>query len=41
LKGPSLAKKNYRFCQELKVLPRRDISFTKREKNSQEEIQML
>jgi hypothetical protein len=30
--------KIYRFCQELKVLPRRDISFTKREKNSQEEI---
>jgi hypothetical protein len=33
LKGQGLVKKRYRFCQELKVLPRRDMSFAKREKN--------
>jgi hypothetical protein len=38
LKREGLVKKRYRFCQELKVSPRRDMSFAKREKISQEKI---
>jgi hypothetical protein len=38
LKGQGLVKKRYRFSQELEVLPRRDMSFAKREKISQEKI---
>jgi hypothetical protein len=37
-KEKSLAKKKYKFCQERKVLPRKNISFAKRGKFSQEGI---
>jgi hypothetical protein len=34
-KEKSLAKKKYKFCQEKKVRPRKDIGFVKKEKFSQ------
>jgi hypothetical protein len=37
-KEKSLAKKKYKFFQEKKIQPRKDIGFAKREKFNQEEI---
>ncbi len=37
----SLAKKTYKFCQKLKVYPRIELGFAKREKINKERIQVL
>jgi hypothetical protein len=37
----SLARKTYKFCQKLKVYPRIEIGFARREKFNQERIQLL
>jgi hypothetical protein len=37
----SLARKTYKFCQKLKVYPRVEIGFAKREKFNQERTQVL
>ncbi len=40
-RNKSLAKKIYSFCQKIKIQPRRDIGFAKREKLSQKDIYVL
>jgi hypothetical protein len=37
----SLARKTYKFCRKLKIYPRIEIGFAKREKFNQERIQVL
>jgi hypothetical protein len=41
LRNKNLTNKRYSFCQEIKVYPRRDIGFAKRENFSQKDIYVL